>query len=888
MNVRTSSQTVSQGPQWSVVIQGVEYTWNESWDPTSLMIRKQQAVIQKVIDHIIWGMMILGVLAWLVPLVLASIHAGISHTMFQTNMGNFFEPSVIGLFLSLSGFIGCFFFYRLVSRQQIHTTLPYYDDSDSTLEVQEPKGKSFVSITSFFDEAAHKAIQDAFELATRFGHAQVEPIHLLIGTLSSQSVSVLFARWGVEFETIKDILHRRLASRLPGTPTLFSSETEQMLLRAFASAYRQGRRHVSALELFAECYKTDFFWKEVLFDCAIDETTFWNTVEWMRMTEKMRERYEVFQQAALFKPTGPMNRAMTSIATPTLDAFATDLTQEAVRGSLPLLIGREQEMEDLLRMIEGGHQSVLLVGPDGVGKTMIILGLAQRMVEERVPKILQDKRLVSLSLPFLISGAEPTQVQERLMQLLGEVARAGNIILVLEDLEHLQDAQGNQALSSLLVDFLSRGFTFAIATTKPRAYAEALETSAFSRVFQPLMVEEPDQTKAIHILESKMPFIEYEKNVVFTYEAVAKAVELTDRYLHESYLPQKAIEVSEEAALAVLHQKGKEGFVTGEDVAAIVASKTGIPLTQVATKEKDILIHLEDEMHKRMVGQEEAVRAVASALRRARTQVRSQNRPIATFLFLGPTGVGKTELVKTIAATYFGSEKRLVRLDMSEYQEKNSVDRLIGAPASGQGGLLTEAVRKQPFAIVLLDELEKAHPDIVNLFLQVFEDGRLTDAVGRTIDFTNTIIVATSNAGTAYIQEAMTAGESLEQIKTHLLEKELRAIYRPEFLNRCDGVIVFRPLQKEEIRRIALLMIAQVAARLEPKGIGFRVEDTALDGLVKKGFDPQFGARPLRRVVQEEVENAIADALLQGKVKRRDTIVLEEGGMIRIESASTL
>jgi len=888
MNVHAFTQTVPKGPQWSVVIQGVEYVWNESWDPASLAVRTQHAMIQKVIDCITWGIMIFVILAWLVPLVSILIHTGISRTLFQTNTGHFFEPSGIGFFLSFSGLIGCFFFYRLVSRKQIHTTLPHQDDPHSTCAVQEPKGKSFVSITSFFDQAAHKAIQDAFELAARFGHAQVEPIHLLIGTLSSQSVSVLFARWGVEFETIKDMLHRRLASRIPGTQAFFSSETERIVLRAFVNAYRQDRQQVSVLEFFAECYEADSFWKEVLFDCTIDETTFWNTVEWMRMTEKMRERYETFQRLALFKPTGPMNRAMTSMATPTLDAYATDLTQEAVQGSLPLLIGREQEMEDLLRVIEGGHQSVLLVGPDGVGKTAIILGLAQRMVEERVPKILQDKRLVSLSLPFLISGASPTQSQERLMQLLGEVARAGNIILVLEDLEYLQEAQENQALSSLLVDFLSRGFTFAIATTKPRAYTQTVETSDFSRVFQPLVVEEPDQTNAIHILESKMPFIEYEKNVVFTYEAVAKAVELTDRYLHESYLPKKAIEVSEEAALAILHQKGKEGFVTGEDVAAVVASKTGIPLTQVAAKEKDILIHLEEEMHKRMVGQEEAVHAVASALRRARTQLRSQNRPIATFLFLGPTGVGKTELVKTIAATYFGSEKRLVRFDMSEYQEKNSVDRLIGSPASGQGGLLTEAVRKQPYAIVLLDELEKAHPDMVNLFLQVFEDGRLTDASGRTIDFTNTIIVATSNAGTSYIQDAMRAGESLEQIKTRLLEEELRAMYRPEFLNRCDGIIVFRPLQKEEIRHIASLMISQVTARLEPKGIGFRVEDAMLDALVQKGFDPQFGARPLRRVIQEEVENAIADILLQGKVKRRDTIVLEEGGTIYIESAPTL
>jgi len=881
----------SKGPRWSVTINHHSYVWDESWDPASLALRKQQALIHKIVDASVWGLFVIGVVAWLIPLIV-HVTSGGFFALFSLQMvlWNVLVPSVTGVILTATGLVGCFFFYRLVSRLQIHLTIPCrnQDLSEPLPEVQGYGGGSTRSITPLFDGAAQKAIQDAYELAVRFGHAQVEPIHLLIGTLSAQSVSVLFARLGLVFETIKDILQRRLASRLPGTPTIFSSETEQILLRAFVSAYGQDRQRISVVEIFAECYRADSFWRELLYDVSIDETKLLNVVEWMRIIEKMRERHEQFQQSALLKPTGPMNRAMTSVSTPILDSFANDLTLEAVRGSLPMLIGREQEMEDMLRMIEGGQQSVLLVGPDGVGKTALVAGLAQRMVEERVPNLLQDKRLISLSLPFLVSGAAPAQVQDRLIQILGEVAQAGNIILVLEDLEHLQEAQGGFELSSLLVDFLSRGLTFAIATTQPRAYVSTLESSAFSRVFQTLMMEEPDHTQAIHILESKMPFLEYEQDVIFTYEAVAKAVELTDRYLHESFLPQKAIEVCQEAALVVRRKQGKGAFVTGEEIAAIVAGKTGIPLTQVATQEKDILLHLEEEMHKRVIGQNEAVSAVASALRRARAELRSTTRPIATFLFLGPTGVGKTELAKTIAATYFGSEKQMLRFDMSEYQEKSSVDRLIGTPGNREGGLLTEAVRRQPFAIVLLDELEKAHPDIVNLFLQVFEDGRLTDTAGRTIDFTNTIIVATSNAGTAYIQDAIAAGESLEQIKTHLLQDQLRAIYRPEFLNRCDGVIVFRPLQKEEIYEIAKLMIAQVTARLEPKGIGFRAEDAALDALVEKGFDPQFGARPLRRVIQEEVENAIAQALLEGQAKRRDTIVLEAGGTIRIESAPVL
>ncbi|TAL50675.1 ATP-dependent Clp protease ATP-binding subunit, partial [Patescibacteria group bacterium] len=359
-------------------------------------------------------------------------------------------------------------------------------------------------------------------------------------------------------------------------------------------------------------------------------------------------------------------------------------------------------------------------------------------------------------------------------------------------------------------------------------------------------------------------------------------------YMHETYLPKKAIEVARETALQVSQSRGKDALVTGEDVAQIVSSKTGIPTMSVAEDEKEKLLGLEEKMHGRVIGQDEAVSAVSSALRRARTELRSQARPIATFLFLGPTGVGKTELAKTVAETYFGSEDMMVRLDMSEYQDATSINRMLGTPGSQSGGLLTEAVRKQPFAIVLLDELEKAHPDILNIFLQVFDDGRLTDSVGRTIDFTNTIIICTSNAGTQYIQDAVGRAEDLEVIKTHLVEEELRGIYRPEFLNRFDGIVVFKPLAQEDVVEITKLFMKAVASRLDPKGIGFRAEDAAVQDLAQRGFDPKFGARPLRRLVQEEVDNAIANALLQGEVRRRDTIVLTEGGKIRIEKGEDL
>ena len=658
------------------------------------------------------------------------------------------------------------------------------------------------------------------------------------------------------------------------------------------NSYEQNRDSVGSLELFFESYRHDLYIQDLLLEQNVNESQFTNMVEWIRINEKMREQYNRFQKAAGFKPTGPMNRAMTSVATPMLDAFSEDLTTLAVNGQLPLLIGRENEIEDVFRVIEGGRASVVLVGSEGVGKRSLLGGIASLMVEERVPDVLKDKRLVRISIPHLISGVSPEVAQERLLLALEEVGRSRNIILAISDIEQITGiSTGGSAsadLAALLVDFLSRGSTFAIATTTQRAYTEIVERSILGRVFQKVIVNEPDEKEAIHILESKIGEIEYTQKVIFTYGAVEKSVTLADRYLHEMYLPKKSIEVAREVAQAVFQKKGEKAIVTSDDVAKIIASKTGIPIMSVHEDEKQKLLNLEQQMHGRVIGQEEAVKAVSSALRRARADVQSGKRPIASFLFLGATGVGKTELAKTLAETYFGSEQNMIRVDMSEYQDVKSIDRLIGSPGSNQGGIFSEAVRARPFSIILLDELEKASPDILNVFLQILDDGRVTDAIGRVIDFTNTIIIATSNAGTTYIQDALAKGEILEGIKTHLMEVELRESYRPEFLNRFDGIIVFKPLAQEQITEIAKLMIKQVAKRLEAKGIGFEATDSAIMELAQKGYDPKFGARPLRRVVQEEVDNAIANALLEGNVKRRDTIILESAGKIRIQEGKEL
>jgi ATP-dependent Clp protease ATP-binding subunit ClpC len=385
------------------------------------------------------------------------------------------------------------------------------------------------------------------------------------------------------------------------------------------------------------------------------------------------------------------------------------------------------------------------------------------------------------------------------------------------------------------------------------------------------------------VLESRAGGIEYKHNVFFSYDAIAEAVKMSMRFLHEVPLPESAIELITEAAAHAKNKKGENALVGVEDVAAVISSKTGIPATSISSDESARLLQLETEMHKRVIGQDEAVSLVANALRRARAEIRSTKKPISTFLFVGPTGVGKTELAKTIAEVYFGGENRMIRIDMSEYQDKQAVYRLIGEPHKPGTGLLTEAVRQRPFSLVLLDEMEKADPDVLNLFLQVFDDGRLTDSVGKVIDFTNTIIIATSNAGTSFVQEQMQSGESTEKIRQQLVHGELKKYYRPEFLNRFDGIVLFTYLDRSAIKKVAELMLRRVAQDLEQRGVELKVEDAALESIADVGFDMEFGARPMRRAFQDHVENRLAELVLAGKLKRRDTVVLGEKGEIRVE-----
>ena len=775
-------------------------------------------------------------------------------------------------------------------------TAPIPEVTDWTAVRRLPADKK-IDVAKTLSPDADRILIDAWKATLKFGHAEVRPLHLFGALLFSGKAAVVFGRLGVNLKELQEKVIKQLGNLpqdLPerGEPKI-SPALVQVFFDAYSMAYLARRDQIDVAELILASAKAEEVVQEILYSLEVDLTKLQNVAEWLRISELLRKKWTKSRALARLRPGGTMSRAMTAMSTPYLDQFSRDLTLAAKYAYLAPCIDREKEIDEIMRIIEGGRQSVILIGNPGVGKNTIVEGIAELMLEEDVPKILQDKRLISLNVGQLVAGASPAEAQQRLLIICDEIARAGNIVLYIQNIEGLigitSGAEESVDLSRVLADELREGYFFALSTATPYHFSQYIESSALGNVLQKVEIKEPEVNEAIQILEGKAGGIEYQNKIFFSYGSIEKAVTLSDRYMHERFLPEKAIEILRESANYTRTKKGEDAIVAGEDVAEVVAQKTKIPVTAVTEAESEKLLRLEEVMHHRIVGQDEAVKMVASALRRARAELREGKRPIANFLFLGPTGVGKTETAKTVAEVYFGSEENMIRLDMSEYQDQTSVYRLIGAPAGGAPGYLTEAVRKNPFTLLLLDEIEKAHPDILNIFLQVMDDGRLTDNQGRTIDFTSVILIATSNAGSPAIQEGIRQGLSVEAIKDRLINVELKNYFRPEFLNRFDGIIVYKPLEQTEIETIANLMLDKIAKQLEDKhGITLEVTSEALRELAVAGFDPVFGARPLRRVIQEKVEDQLANLLLTKQVGRRDKIVLEPGGNFRVEKAREL
>lgn len=643
----------------------------------------------------------------------------------------------------------------------------------------------------------------------------------------------------------------------------------------------------------------------------------------------------------------PGQRARRS-ETPTLDKLARDMTQMARDGKLDPVIGRDNELRRVEQILSRRTKNnPVLIGEPGVGKTAIAEELARRMASNEVPEDLAQKRLMMLDMGSLVAGTKYRgEFEDRLKKVIDEIQKDGHVILFIDELHTLIGAGGAEGAidaSNILKPALARGDLQTIGATTLDEYQKYIESdAALERRFATVQVEEPTENVALQILNDLRPKYEEHHHVKIDDDALKQAVKLSSRYITDRYLPDKAIDLIDEASsmvridaeekgnhqpslttkLAQLRQQ-KEAAIenqdfdqaanlrqeeltlkakvdeqqkkaeqqstrqrlhtTGEDVAKIVAEWTGVPLTQLKKSESERLVNLEKVLHNRVIGQNEAVSVVAKAIRRARSGLKDPQRPIGSFMFLGPTGVGKTELAKALAAAMFGSEDNMIRIDMSEYMEKYSTSRLIGAAPGyvgyDEGGQLTEKVRQHPYSVVLLDEAEKAHPDVFNLLLQVLDDGYLTDAKGRKVDFRNTIIIMTSNLGATQLQDEKEVGFGARDVSqdyqamASAIRQQLKLHFRPEFLNRIDETVIFHSLQKDELHQIVKLMVAQLRARVAEQGINLKVTPAAIDVVATEGYDPAYGARPLRRALQDLIEDPLSTALLSGNVKTGDNVV---------------
>ncbi|KAB2489855.1 ATP-dependent protease ATP-binding subunit ClpC [Priestia endophytica] len=636
--------------------------------------------------------------------------------------------------------------------------------------------------------------------------------------------------------------------------------------------------------------------------------------------------------------------------TPTLDGLARDLTAIAREGSLDPVIGRSKEIQRVIEVLSRRTKNnPVLIGEPGVGKTAIAEGLAQQIVNNEVPEILRDKRVMTLDMGTVVAGTKYRgEFEDRLKKVMDEIRQAGNIILFIDELHTLIGAGGAEGAidaSNILKPSLARGELQCIGATTLDEYRKYIEKdAALERRFQPIQVDEPTADESVQILQGLRDRYEAHHRVSITDEAIEAAVSLSDRYISDRFLPDKAIDLIDEAGSKVrlrsfttppnlkelevkletvrkekdasvqsqefetaaslrdteqrlreeLEQTKKEwkekqgqenSEVTVDDIAMVVSSWTGIPVVKLAQEETERLLKLEEILHSRVIGQDEAVKAVSKAVRRARAGLKDPKRPIGSFIFLGPTGVGKTELARALAEAMFGEEDAMIRIDMSEYMEKHSTSRLVGSPPGyvgyEEGGQLTEKVRRKPYSVVLLDEVEKAHPDVFNILLQVLEDGRLTDSKGRTVDFRNTVLIMTSNVGAEALKRNKYVGfnvqdesENYKDMKGKVMD-ELKRAFRPEFLNRIDEMIVFHSLEKEHLRYIVTLMADQLIKRLKEQDIELELTEEAANKIAEEGFDPEYGARPLRRAIQRHVEDRLSEELLKGNVQKGQKVVLD-------------
>lgn len=748
---------------------------------------------------------------------------------------------------------------------------------DTTLSGEsgmDPQKRENLFALSRLDPRALQVLQHASQETKRLSQEFINPEQLLLGLFYDGDVFRLFEQFHVDVAKLtQEIQTKEQKGNFSGQPTM-GPAVIKIFNEAYENAKARGASFVSPediiMALFSEASTAQFL------------QTF--GVQRDKLSEK------------LSKTTGYTTTSKKSV----LEKYGIDLTQEAKDGKLDPIAGRARETERLIHiLLRRTKNNPIIIGEAGVGKTAIVESLALKIAEGSVPHDLLNKKIIQLELASLVAGASHRgEFEERLQDVIKETqASSGQIILFIDEIHTLigtGDTQGAMDASNIIKPYLARGQLQLIGTTTTAEYRKYFEKDkAFERRFQAVMVEEPQEDVAKEMLEVLKPKYEKFHQVEITPDAIDAAVHLSKKYIGERYLPDKAVDLLDEAAAEVKleHTEGKrpDNKVVKTDIEKVVAAWTGIPITRLTEDESQKLIHLEDIIHKRLIDQQEAVGAVAEAVRRGRIGLASANRPIASFIFLGPTGVGKTELAKTLAEILFGRDDLMIRLDMSEYMEKHEVAKLIGAPPGyvgyEEGGQLTEAVRAKPYSIVLLDEIEKAHPDVFNILLQLLEDGRLTDNKGNTISFKNTIVIATSNIGSSLIQQTLLTQNSNatqmvspeEEAKKYstlskTLMDEMRKFFKPELLNRFDEIVMFKPLRQQDMMQIAKLGIGGTQKLLAEQKITLTINEKALGVLSKEGYDPVYGARPLRRLIQSAIENPIAILLINKTFVPGDTV----------------
>ncbi|MFF4568351.1 ATP-dependent Clp protease ATP-binding subunit [Streptomyces sp. NPDC001410] len=769
-----------------------------------------------------------------------------------------------------------------------------------------------VDIGSLLSERARDLVAEARDIAAIEGSEELDARHLLAAATHNESTRRLLTEAGADPDRIRERLGTGANGGEKTEPNTLTPAAKRALLDAYQISRAEGDSYIGPGHILRALAANP--------ESAAGQTLGEGGWEPARLpTEGSAERK---------KPS----------TTPTVDEYGRDLTEDARQGRLDPVIGREEEVEQTIEVLSRrSKNNPVLIGDPGVGKTAVVEGIAQRIVAGDVPKTLEGKRLVSLDLAGMVAGTKYRgEFEERLKKLLEEVREhADELVLFLDELHTVVGAggggEGAMDAGNMLKPALARGELHLIGATTVDEYRRHIEKdAALERRFAPILVGEPSVDDTIEILRGLRDRYEAHHQVRITDEAVVAAAELSDRYITSRFLPDKAIDLMDQAAARVrlraktpladtrevedriaalnrekdqavadeeyerakdLRDRIKEAEaelaaagkaeehvpkVTAEDIAQVVSRTTGIPVSQLTEEERERLLKLEEHLHERVVGQDEAITAVARAVRRARAGMSDPDRPIGSFLFLGPTGVGKTELARALAAALFGDESRMIRLDMSEFQERHTVSRLVGAPPGYVGheeaGQLTEAVRRQPYTVLLLDEVEKAHPDVFNTLLQLLDDGRLTDSQGRTVDFKNTVVIMTSNIGADRILAAGT--EDYTKVRDAVMPA-LQQHFRPEFLNRIDEIIVFRGLDRTQLRQIVDLLLEHTRRRLHAQDVTMEVTDAAAELLSNIGYQPDFGARPLRRTIQREVDDRLADMLLSGQLVPGDRAVVD-------------